>query len=1102
MTEREPMVNITSEVASASGRMTPPRWTPELTTSSNTSRLKREGDVFMEGGGQSEIPKGIKAESKQGLKPKAVVDSGYEIVESGAPQDPVEFEKWLARSGSEKISTPELRSHFERFEQRAKKPLSEWSIDELKAQYKEDVLARRRLIATGSFGTREEAIENNTISQIIEGEAENRVKKGEITKEDWEKVRDEAELEAESKGYKMPEGLGPGSPRRREGEEVELVELSDGGIIDPGIKRLIQKYNMMLKSGILTSDKIGEIEIAITQRMSDPGYVIDEAEQDKIFDIFANLNDARRALITRDRREEQVQRQEQRREERKRSGLREKAFEIASEVEEFFEGIRETDGHRKGKFKEDPEFLPQKKELYKKVEDLLKEAPAVDTGSFPHEILGAVRYFKELREGLLSEILFKSFEEPTETGRYEIDLYASSNLNVLLGYLKIEDQDAFKYFFSLKTAADHFHSMNAGILTGNFDEFGRISEKINYQHFANMQQIRGSGLVMRLYEQKYTEYMAREGRISEEGYKDIKKEVEGLFKDMNKSGLVRSEYEDDRIKRGVAKEDAHTMEDWEVSRALGAGRTFFNITLRGAEKIAVGHYPEDRKRFASFPQEAMVRVMNWNEWIIRRFDLGAGKHGQEFLKMVGKRYQEFLRFKGRKLGINRLDKFGGVEVGIIESAGQYNTSGVYSGWRLENMAFKKIYLRDGKTTIQDFMDGESDEGKKFKDELDEFNKKMKARRDSHPNETEANLTTESDQRRYLELMKPLLDRVDIGFGAFVKNKVIGGGGGNGKLGYLVRTEIWRRVAEKNVPVIMEYLANIKYRGDKDTRNILNEIRQEVVPGWNDQGRDAEGLNNWDRFKQKVLISHEIMVKRASMTGEQWEQEEHFYREPDYTAEERALLAKIREQGKKLAPDLADIEFSYTPFMNDMPFGELDYTGPGQEFYKRRTGGDLGGYNKGQQSFTKLVENPGGIGLEEAMKMMKEIIDAISGPEGDRFAQEANFANFEVLMDVTMAESSWKRQALAKELLQAIKHPTSIAQEWAGMDAESIIETEAANYIESAVKAGIISPDLARYMKKKKHATFWYFVWAIMRDVLYITPIVAGVSLASQIRKAA
>ncbi len=741
------------------------------------------------------------------------------------------------------------------------------------------------------------------------------------------------------------------------------------------------------------------------------------------------------------------------------------------------------------------------------IEKFIKESNPVETGGFPSEILRIARYFNELREGLISELIFKSYEDPSETGEYEMDLYASSNLNTLLGFLSRDDPARYRYFFSLKTAAHYFHAMNAGILTGNFERFGRIAETINYQHFKNMEEIRGIGPIMRLYEQKYKYYLGKDKRITEEGYTALKIDIEKTFRDMNKKGLVRSEYEQYRQSIGDKNvehdENPWEMKEWEINRALGAGRAFFNITLRGAENIATGQMPEDRKQFASFPQEDMVRVLNWNEWFLRRFRFGVKRHGVEFLGMVTNKNQEFMKYTGEKLDpekddrANRIIEFGGVNTRKMENGGQYHTSGVYSGWRMENLAFDGIYFNfnDDRISVMNFMDNVIKIDKKG-DTAKPITDRIKERLKKNPNMDPADAVTLEDQRQYRDLFMPLVSNLDIGLSMLIKNGKIGG---TKKLGYLLREEIWKKIASKNTSLMIDYLTNIeiKYAAGtpedikvKDINTLRGERTQPIIgPQW---VTDKE----WNTFREKVLLRHERMMKEAMGEGNQLQP---LSSEEEYTPDEQELIKRITEEGGKLAPHLADIVFPYMPFMNDIPFEKLDYSGPGQTFYKRRTGGDLNGFNKGQQAFMKIMSNPGGIEIKDAMEAMHEIIEGVSSPEGDEFGMESNFATLESLLDVTMAKKG-SRNAFLKAIKEFTRNPTSRAQEWSGIKAASIIEGEVSNLLDTAVQKGLLSPELSRYMKRKKNATLIFILWMLLRDVVMLSPAILATEFGSELMK--
>jgi len=598
------------------------------------------------------------------------------------------------------------------------------------------------------------------------------------------------------------------------------------------------------------------------------------------------------------------------------------------------------------------------------------------------------------------------------------------------------------------------------------------------------------------------------------------------------------------------------LKNWEIQRALHAGRTFFTITLRAAEDIAVGQVPGDRRRYTSPPQEDMVRILNWNNWLLKRFAIGGGRHGVEFLDKSIERWQEFLRYKGTKLGINTISEFGGVDVGKMEEAGQYRTSGIYSGWRAENGVFNQIYFRDGNgkmirdekrvlkpedkllrdtdgtpfMTIQGFRDRDD-----VKPRIDAIKDRIAQRLKAHPDNEPKDLVTPEDQEEYRNILLPVVNNLNVGLSTLLKNGDFGWQ--DNKLGYLLREEIWKKIANTNMPLMLDYLEGIKYEWDKITAKdgideklarlktksdqtkfdrleigrleqekgklqklkaqaekdrlveakSLKELQGEFARGWTDD-------NRWEEFTRKVMIGHERMIRDGM--GEVL----HPIADNDeLNPAEKKLIAEIQKEGVKLAPHLADMVFPHTPFMNDVPFESFDYVQLGQTFYKRRSTNDLGGFNKGQQAYTKIMSNPGGIPLKEAVTAMGEIIAGVESPEGPRPAIEANFPTFSALLDVVTTDPG-KRQAIFKMLLEATRTSTSLAQKWAGIKADSFTESEAANLIDDATRAGILNPELARYLKKNKHLTFSAILWMLFRDIFIVTvPIAIGTELYGAIK---
>lgn len=731
-------------------------------------------------------------------------------------------------------------------------------------------------------------------------------------------------------------------------------------------------------------------------------------------------------------------------------------------------------------------------QLMSGVRALIDQFPVVEAAGVPHELLELASYFRETREELINRILFKAYQDPTETNSYQesMNLYAQSNLDTLLGYLSKQDPTRHEYFVGLRTAANLFHTMNATLSGGNLEEFISIAERINYQHFGLMRDIRGVPEVMRLYEHKYNEYLARDGRISTEGYEALRREVEQSLRLENESGLVRSEYENERV-----GQNAGQMKEWEIQRALNVGRTFFNITFRAAEKIATGQVPrsereggtEGHKRFASFPQESAVRIMNWMQWLTYRFDVAGSRGGQEFLKRVKNKYSEFLEQKRRHLGINKLVKFGGMKTDEAEVGAMFGVSGIYSSWRLENMAFSqiRIQINGRETTIREWLDEKYNPAApeeeivsrltridQIRKQASDLIKEYRVTKDLNKNEAfKAKMRTL--QTELLNSLSPIVNNTDVGLGILLKHGIF-----SEEIGYKVRERIWEKVAQGNLPLMIDYLSKIQFNGEaRENMSQLafdNIVRSDSV-SWNEEALV--------RFKNKVLLHHERHIKQAAGI------DVSRARIDDFTTDEQRLIQKIQESGRQLAPHLADIVFPYVPFMNDVAFELLDYRGPGNEFYRRRTGADIGSFFKAEGGFTAIMTNPGGLGEEETLKQFDVIVKGIESPNGSLDAQERVFPMFDSWLEF-VATRPGERQLLFKLGKHVLRKDTSIAQKYSDMEAISLTESQERKIIETSVRIGILDRDLAEDMKKKKNLGFLGIFWEMVRDYFWV-PFVSG-----------
>lgn len=746
--------------------------------------------------------------------------------------------------------------------------------------------------------------------------------------------------------------------------------------------------------------------------------------------------------------------------------------------------IIDHDQQRKGDVEEGVQLMNE-------VRALIDQFPVVEASGIPHDLLELASYFRETREELINRILFKAYQDPTETNSYQesMNLYAQSNLDTLLGYLSKQDPIRHEYFVGLRTAANLFHTMNATLSGGNLEEFISIAERINYQHFGLMRDIRGVPEVMRLYEHKYNQYLARDGRISTEGYEALRQEVEQSLRLENESGLVRSEYENERV------ENAGQMKGWELQRALNVGRTFFNITFRAAEKIATGQVPgkekdkrtEGHKRYASFPQESAVRIMNWMQWLTYRFDVAGSRGGQKFLEMVKDNYFKFLEQKRRHLGHNKLVEFGGTKTDELEVGAMFGVSGIYSSWRLENMAFTQIKIQiDGReTTIREWLDEafmstypEAESISRFtrieqiRDQATELIKAHKHIKELGENKQ---FKAEMDklQTDLLDVLAPLIENTNIGLGILLKHDIFAG-----EIAYKARERIWERVAQNNLPLMIDYLSRIQFKGEvKENISPLafNNIVRGDSPNWNEE--------TLARFKNKVLLGHERNVKQAIGADISRINIE------DYTMDEQRLIVKIQEAGGNLAPHLADIVFPYVPFMNDVPFELLDYRGPGNEFYRRRTGADIGSFYKAEGGFSAIMTNPGGLGEEKVLEQLDVIVKGIESPNGALDAQERVFPMFDSWLKFVETKPG-ERQLVFKLGKHILRKNTSLAQEYSGMQAISVTESQESTIIDTSVRMGILDRDLANDMKKKKSLGFLGIFWEMIRDYFWV-PFVSG-----------
>lgn len=669
-----------------------------------------------------------------------------------------------------------------------------------------------------------------------------------------------------------------------------------------------------------------------------------------------------------------------------------------------------------------------------------------------------------------------------ENANYQLGLTAQMNLEVITSVLAdaINDSRNSAHRERLEDLAERLsnsqesfrllHEMNKLVRSGQLDQFIQSAGAVTPEHLNYLQTLPAVSAAMRTYEQVYDDFLTRRGWVYSEESKELSEKVYKSLEQLNEGGAF-----------------GRPLEVWELRRANAIAGKMYNITLRSAEKIATGTVPRDlekrekdykikeferarregrqadadelrkeiaqaeilgKHRYSSFPFESMGRIMNPIQLLIWRFEVGSDVRGSamEFLKIVKKYYRESLK-SGKdpaKLGINKITKLGGVNVEEMEYGGVFGVSGLYSGWRQENMFISQMRVDDGGTsTVQEWLA-------------------------NHAPEIELAKATK-DPVQVANVLRTLIENVKAGRGILLRQ-----GPFVGEMGYEARKLLWEKIAEENVSLITNYLSGIKFgSGVQNAPPSLSEIVNNIG-----------GNINLEQFKQKIMLEQEIKMRQATR---QLHPELFAGQPPDrglpadfFLPDELRLKEAIVVAGKQLAPHLADIAFPYTPFLNDTFFEAFNYRVAGHEFYRRRLASDTPSFNKAAGAFTGIVDNPGD-DPGEISKKLHEIERGIESPNGRPDGQRRVFPMIEAYMDWVMTRPG-ERHIVLKGIKKSLLKHTSEAQKYSGMEAPSMNEDQARKMIEHLELQNVLDEHLADKLKKKKNIKAFGLFFAMFRDL--------------------
>ena len=113
--------------------------------------------------------------------------------------------------------------------------------------------------------------------------------------------------------------------------------------------------------------------------------------------------------------------------------------------------------------------------------------------------------------------------------------------------------------------------------------------------------------------------------------------------------------------------DLADLPEWEQRLAFNIGRNLYHIEHRSVEWISQGHYKYGYKTWESPPMEGFARILNYGEWLIRRFYLGNDIGGMKYFNFVLEAIQRARRREGYEQRYTMgLKKVRGLDMEVFE----------------------------------------------------------------------------------------------------------------------------------------------------------------------------------------------------------------------------------------------------------------------------------------------------------------------------------------------------------------------------------------------------------------------------------------------------
>ncbi|MBI2621407.1 MAG: hypothetical protein HYW63_02020 [Candidatus Levybacteria bacterium] len=631
----------------------------------------------------------------------------------------------------------------------------------------------------------------------------------------------------------------------------------------------------------------------------------------------------------------------------------------------------------------------------------------------------------------------------SETGEYSLGFYGNINLESISNLLQAMSEnpnleglqnlprgeqrrvmDARYYqlqeVHTIKEGVRYIHELNKYTVTDQLENARQLGNQMPPEYLNKFQRLKGVGTVMRYLEWALSEVVSREGILNNENFNKLTGQVRnpdtGKYEVSQESSVFQSfRRYIDMLRSGrdingaiLSPNDLTELaglEDWEIRLAYNIGRNLYNVEHRSVEWAAQGSPRPGYSMWKSPVMEGFARILNFGKWLNLRFALGEGRGGMVLFKHVIEVMQRLRRNKGyERNNPMTLDKIKGEDIAMFELANMTAPRGFWASWRamgglLEQFA-AKFHIRPN-TLISGYDVIHDKDVLNPQDTNLAFILDFQALSLKRGNEDPIKWDKATDEMKmdylravFLNPENPAQLRPDlrIGLGAILRIALTPEGGKKHReldsLRETIRTKIWERVAEDNPLAVAPYLHGLKYKGGRtvDIYNhnpnvnwlefsrklaYLNEIRLAHIRGYRDPatGRIVASIN--------YTLQDAINSVRNATQGRP---DASLY---NLTGAENDLLQHITLEGRTAAADLANVEFPFIPFLNDILFERADYDEPGAQAVGRHFN-DLAQIHGSNQASADMLVFPAQFiqkdpnATVEAFKKFEQGITAVHG----------------------------------------------------------------------------------------------------------------------------